>query len=381
MTGLFVSEAVQTVPGRPTSLPQRGCAMTLPTRCTESAWMKSTMLTIDGSQGEGGGQILRSALALSLVTGRPFQMTRIRGGRQKPGLLRQHLTAVRAAAQIGQAEVRGAELHSTELMFEPGDVRPGEYNFAVGTAGSATLVLQTVLPPLLQADGPSRLTIEGGTHNMHAPPFDFLAQTFAPIINRLGPRLEVLLQRPGFYPAGGGEIAATITPTRQWRPLELLERGALCRKGARALVARLPRAIAERELHVIETQLVWPRKNLLVEEVQNSRGPGNVVMITVEHEHVTEVLTAFGARGIRAESVAQDAVDQARRYLESDAPVGGHLADQLLLPLALGGGGAFRTFTVTPHATTNIDVIRMFLDVVIETQREDGGGWLVTVRS
>lgn len=339
------------------------------------------MLTIDGSFGEGGGQVLRSALALSLATGRPFQITGIRGGRKRPGLLRQHLTAVRAAAQISHAKVCGDELRSMELTFEPGEVRAGEYHFAVGTAGSTTLVLQAVLPPLLHADGASQITIEGGTHNMQAPPFDFLAETFAPIINRLGPRIEVVLNRPGFYPAGGGKITATITPTRQWRPLELLERGALRRTGARALVARLPREIAERELRVVEKQLGWPREDLMVEEVPDSRGSGNVVMITVEHEYVTEVMTAFGTRGIPAEAVAQDAADQTRRHLECDAPVGEHLADQLLLPLALGSGGAFRTHALTPHATTNIDVIRMFLDVEIETRREDGGDWLVTVRS
>jgi RNA 3'-terminal phosphate cyclase (ATP) len=161
------------------------------------------MLTIDGSQSEGGGQVLRSSLALSLVTGRPFAIENIRAGRKKPGLLRQHLTAVLAAAEVSAAEVEGAALASRRLLFRPGRVRAGDYAFRVGTAGSATLVLQTVLPALLLAEGESTLTLEGGTHNPMAPPVDFLENAYLPLVNRLGPRVKVQLVRPGFYPAGG----------------------------------------------------------------------------------------------------------------------------------------------------------------------------------
>jgi RNA 3'-terminal phosphate cyclase (ATP) len=339
------------------------------------------MITIDGSQGEGGGQILRSALALSLVTGRAFRITRIRAGRKNPGLMRQHLTAVTAAAAVGQAEVRGAELGSAELIFDPGAVRPGDYQFAVGTAGSATLVLQTLLPPLLKSDAVSRIVVEGGTHNMHAPPFDFLAKTFVPIVNRLGSSLEVTLTRPGFYPVGGGEVVATVTPGGEGGALELIERGACRGRRARALVARLPASIAERELRVVGQRLSWPAEHLHVEEISDSRGPGNVVMIELEYEHVTEVFTGFGARGVRAEAVAESAIDQAQRYLNSSAPVGGHLADQLLLPLALGRGGTFRATDLTEHTKTNIAVLRTFLDGGVETEREQAGTWRVTVSS
>src|SRR5262245_2007058 len=160
-------------------------------------------ITIDGSAGEGGGQILRTALALSLVTARPFRIERIRAGRPKPGLLRQHLTAVQAAAKVGAARISGAEVGSLELTFEPTGLRGGAYDFAVGTAGSATLVLQTLLPALLRAREPSQLTIEGGTHNPYAPPFDFLARTFLPVLRRMGAAIEARLEAPGFYPAGG----------------------------------------------------------------------------------------------------------------------------------------------------------------------------------
>jgi RNA 3'-terminal phosphate cyclase (ATP) len=339
------------------------------------------VLTIDGSQGEGGGQILRSSLALSLVTGRPFRITRIRAGREKPGLMRQHLVAVQAAAKVGGAKVTGAALGSTELVFEPGDVRSGEYHFAIGTAGSASLVLQTVLPPLLTADNPSRLTIEGGTYNMHAPPFDFLARTFVPVINRLGPKLKVKQRRPGFYPAGGGCIEVTITPPSAWEPLELIERGRPRGRSARALVGRLPVSIAERELRVIRRKIGWDEEELHAEEVRDSRGPGNVIMLTLDYEHVTEVFTGFGARRIRAEQVARSALDEACHYLDSDAPVGEHLADQLLLPLAIGAGGTFRTTTLTDHAVTNIAVLRAFLDLEVRTEPEPGGAYRVSVSS
>jgi RNA 3'-terminal phosphate cyclase (ATP) len=337
------------------------------------------VLEVDGSQGEGGGQILRTSLALSLVTARPFHLTRIRAARQRPGLQRQHLTAVQAAATVGRADVRGAELGSAELTFVPGVVTPGEYHFAIGTAGSACLVLQTILPPLLRAAAPSRLTLTGGTHNQQAPPFDFLARTFAPVVSRLGPSIDVRLVRPGFYPAGGGELVATIVPAETWRRLELLERGELRRKRARALVARLSPEIARRELREVQRQLGWSEAELVVEEVRDSLGPGNVIMLELEFAHITEVLTGFGARGVPAEAVAKSAIEQAQRYLGVDAPVGLHLADQLLLPLALAGGGTFRTLELSLHARTNLEVIRRFLEVEIQTHREPTGGSRVTV--
>jgi len=170
------------------------------------------MIQIEGSQGEGGGQILRSALALSLITATPFCIENIRAGRAKPGLLRQHLTAVNAAAEIGSAEMIGASIGSTRLEFKPGKVRAENYSFAVGTAGSATLVLQTVLPALLTHSEPSTLTLEGGTHNPFAPPYDFLARTFLPLIARMGPRVTTHLERAGFYPAGGGRFTVSIEP-------------------------------------------------------------------------------------------------------------------------------------------------------------------------
>jgi RNA 3'-terminal phosphate cyclase (ATP) len=336
----------------------------------------SSMLVIDGSLGEGGGQILRSSLAMSLITGQPFRMTHIRAGRKKPGLLRQHLTAVRAAAAVGGASVEGDRLGSQELTFHPASVRGGELVFDVGSAGSATLVLQTVLPPLLVASTPSSLLLEGGTHNPFAPPFDYLERVFLPLIARMGARAEARLERAGFYPAGGGRMNVTVQPAPRLQRLELLERGAVRGQRARALLSRLPRQIGERELRRVRDQLAWPEEQLQVEEVA-SPGPGNALLLEVECEQITELFTAFGERGVPAEAVADRAVVEARRYLTAGIPVGEQLADQLLLPLALAGGGAFRTLPLSSHSLTNLDVLRRFVSLEVRSEERAPDDWLV----
>jgi len=342
------------------------------------------MLTIDGSFGEGGGQIVRSSLALALVTGRPCAIENIRAGRKKPGLMRQHLTAVAAAAEISGAEVAGATIGSARLVFRPGPIRPGNYTFAVGTAGSTTLVLQTILPALLIAGGESHLTLEGGTHNPFAPPFDFLAQAYLPLVNRLGPSVEAILERPGFYPAGGGRLQVGIQPAERLGRLELTERGQIIARRVRALVANLPRHIAERECRTIAELSGWDRACFAVEEIRGSRGPGNVVLIELESASVTEVFTAFGQIGVKAEQVAAQAWQAAQRYVAAGVPVGQCLADQLLLPLGIsahrgGGGSAYLTLALPQHATTQIEVLRQFMDLPIEVQQSGPDNCLVRI--
>lgn len=337
------------------------------------------MITIDGSQGEGGGQILRTSLALSLVTGQPFRLEQIRAGRQKPGLLRQHLTAVEAATTVGAAEVVGAALGSKTLEFRPRAVTPGNYRFAVGTAGSATLVLQTVLPPLLTANGISTLTLEGGTHNPFAPPFDFLARCFVPLIQRMGPKIELELRRPGFFPAGGGKFHARIEPVKQLTRFDLLERGPIRQQRARAIVSKIPAQVAERELAVVREQLGWQANECLVESVANPVGPGNALLLEIEAEHVTEIFTSFGERGRSAEEVAGEACTAATSWLGTNVPVDEHLADQLLLPLALAGGGSFRTVKPSLHTTTNAQIIERFLPVRIGFEQENANVWRIVV--
>ncbi len=339
------------------------------------------MIVIDGSQGEGGGQILRSSLALSLVTGQPFRIEKIRAGRKKPGLMRQHLTAVEAAAAVGDAQLEGAGIGSQMLVFRPGGIKAGKYHFAIGTAGSCTLVLQTILPALLTADGPSEVILEGGTHNPYAPPFDFLARAFLPLIGRMGPKVSVHLERPGFYPAGGGKFTVSIKPSAGLQRLDLSERGETFKRKATAMLAHLPHHIGERELKVVREMLGWSEVCCSIEDAALSPGPGNILCLEIESEHCTEVFTGFGELGVSAEKVAKDTVRQAEEYLLANVPVGPHLADQLLLPLALAGGGSFRTLAPTAHLTTNADVIRLFLPIEVHMRQQAPNDWEIRVEN
>ncbi len=335
------------------------------------------MIEIDGSEGEGGGQILRSALSLSMCTDQPFRLKNIRAKREKPGLMRQHLTALQAAAGVCDAKVTGAEVGSADITFRPGKVKTGDYRFAIGTAGSTTLVLQTVLPALLTASGPSAIRITGGTHNKACPPVDFLQRVYLPLVERMGPKVELELVRHGFYPRGGGEILARVTPSARLTPITLNERG--MRKGgyAEAYISGIPMHVASRELEIVGKMLNWPGENLHIRGLSGELGPGNALTITVEHEAITEVFTGFGEKGVSAESVAKRAVDATRDYLASEAPVGRHLADQLLLPMALAGGGEFVTMPVTQHFESQVEIIEKFLSRRVTVESKDG---LVHVR-
>ncbi len=338
------------------------------------------MLTIDGSFGEGGGQIIRTSLSLSLVTGKPFHVERVRARRDKPGLRQQHLTAVNAAAAVGHASVEGAAVGSKEFTFVPGAVTPGEYVFNIGTAGSSTLVLQTVLPPLMIASGPSILRIEGGTHNVHAPPYEFVERTFLPLIRRIGPHVDIELERYGFYPPGGGRFTVLIEPAEESHRLDLLERGPIVARRARALVVNLPASMAERELTVIKEKMGLNDDELYAEISDNAISRGTAAMVEIESSDVTELFSRIGERGVRAEVIAEHAADDAIAYLETPAPVGEHLADQLLIPLALAKGGSFTTGVLSLHTQTNIEVIQKFLDVDITTAQSKNGLWTIDVR-
>lgn len=325
------------------------------------------LLVIDGSEGEGGGQILRSSLALAAITGTGVRVVNVRGRRKKPGLLRQHLTAVRAVATISRGELRGDELRSSELEFRPGVIEHGEHQFSVGTAGSATLVLQTVLWPLVITPGRSRLVLEGGTHNPMAPPFDFIERVFLPRMRELGLVIEAELIQAGFYPAGGGRFEVEIEGGRIPAAFEWASRGKVLRQQARALVANLPPRIAKRELAMVRRQLSWAREQCAVESLEG-RGPGNALCLLVEAEGGAELVTGFGDKGVAAETVAERACAELRAWLDAEVAVGEHLADQLLIPMALAaahgqGCSAFTTTEPSLHTRTNADIIARFLPV------------------
>lgn len=321
------------------------------------------MISLDGSFGEGGGQILRSALTLSMVTGTPFTIRHIRANRPKPGLMRQHLVAVQAAAMISDASVTGAHLGSQELSFHPRTLRGGEHRFTIDGAGSSTLVLQTILPALWCADAPSVVRVSGGTHNPMAPPAHFLERAYARILRSMGVSVELEVLRHGFFPAGGGQVELKVQPCSALKQIDLSERGALVRTYAESVVAAVPTHVAARELQVVTEKLGWPPEHCQIRQLPSEEGPGNIVMLTIEHAAVTEVFCSLGEKRLPAEAVAQRACRELRKYLASGAALGEHLADQVMLPMALAGGGCFTTATVSEHARTNAKVIERFLPV------------------
>lgn len=335
-------------------------------------------ISIDGSVGEGGGQVLRTSLALSALTGRPFRLFNIRAGRPKPGLQAQHLTAVRAAASICGAEVKGDSLGSQELYFRPGPVCAGHYTFNVGaeraSAGSATLVFQTVFLPLAMADGPSHLTLIGGTHNPWAPPFPYLERVFLPAMRTLGLQASVRLERAGYYPVGQGMFFAQIHPANTVRPLVLEERGSLRDLVIYSASSNLPEHVrkrqADRALDRLRSQGLRPRVN--TEELP-SRGIGSILFVEAQFEGASAGFTGLGARGKPAEKVADEACDAFLAFLQTGAPVDPHLADQIVLPLALAcGASCFRTSRVTQHLLTNLQVIAHFVPIRYAVEGEEG---------
>jgi RNA 3'-terminal phosphate cyclase (ATP) len=327
------------------------------------------MIEIDGSMGEGGGQVLRSALTLSLLTGQAFTVTNIRTNRPKPGLRPQHLAAVQAAGRISAAALDGDRVGSHQIAFVPGPVKPGDYHFDIGTAGATALVLQTLLLPLAMAGGPSRLSVSGGTHVPWSPCFHYLDWHWRPLLARLGIRFDLTLAMAGFYPRGGGELLARIPGCAQPVGLHLQERGTLQRIRGISAVANLSLEIAERQRRQTLKRLKMMAPRVAVEVVIESlpaRSRGTLLMLLAEFEHSQACFSALGALGKPAERVADEAVDELSTFLTSDGAIDPWLADQLLLPLSLAKEtSTVRTSRVTRHLLTNAELIRHFLPVRI----------------
>lgn len=339
------------------------------------------MIELDGSQGEGGGQILRSALALAILTGRPFKLANVRANRTPPGLRPQHLTSLKAAAEICSARYKGASVGSSTLYFEPGDVKAGKYDFRINTAGATGLVLHTVYLPLaLRGTEPSEVTITGGTHVSTSPCYHYLATTWAGYMRRLGIEIEMEMLRPGFYPRGGGEIRAVIRPCSAVRPLHLTKCPDLTAAGGFSAVAGLPKAIAERQAKRLAHRLKKAGVESHIPEESWDGGPGTVAAVVFRQAPVPTLFFGIGERGKPAESVADDAADQAIAYRAAKEPVDAHAADQLVLPLAFAAGPSeYRVAEVTRHLTTNIGVIRRFVDREIAVEGDEGSPGVVRV--
>ena len=314
-------------------------------------------IKIDGRMGEGGGQILRSALTLSMLFQIPFEIDHIRGKRSKPGLMRQHLTCVMAAKEICQAQVQGDELGSSRLVFSPGQVSPGQYDFKIGTAGSTTLVFQTILLPLLFANEQSEVTFCGGTHNPLAPSLSFLKDSFLPLLVEMGGKVEIEEETWGFMPAGGGLWKALIVPSRL-QPIYKTKRSKIKQASVTAYLSGVPRHVGERELTAFApTDLEVSDRTIMQCE---SCCAGNLLQAKLEFEDSTIALDTLGRTRLSAERVAMYLNETVDSYMSSDAVLDEHLTDQMMLPMVMAEGGAFSCETFSLHASTNRDIIKLF---------------------
>ncbi len=333
------------------------------------------MIVIDGSSGEGGGQILRSSLTLSVMTGHPFQISNIRLQRSKPGLMAQHLQAVRAAAEISNAGVEDAFWGSTNLTFHPGAVQSGNYRFKIETAGSTSLVLQTILLPLSQAKSDSKVTISGGTHVAWSPCYHYLEWQWLPYLQKMGISARLTLNQAGFYPSGGGEITADIHPCAEFLPLNAVQRGRIVRIRGLSAVVNLDQSIARRQKLQALSRLEPLCRDVKIEIVSlSSPGKGTAIVLLAEFEDSQACYSALGAPDKRAEAVADEAVDELQAFLSPQAAIDQYLADQLILPLSFANGvSELYTSMITHHLITNAAVVQAFLPAKITIVGEAGG--------
>ncbi|MBO2608953.1 RNA 3'-terminal phosphate cyclase [Shewanella algae] len=342
-------------------------------------------LVIDGAQGEGGGQVLRTALTLSILTQRPIEIVNIRAKRKKPGLLRQHLTSVLAAQAICEASTEGVELGSSRIRFSPGEVLPGDYRFAIGTAGSTVLVCQTILPVLALAKAGSKVEFEGGTHNGMSPSLCFLEQSYLPLLKLMGIDCQIVKSSLGFYPVGGGKWQIEIKPAKVLSPIRLMEPGSESAKkpencGLHALVSQLPVSIGQREVAAAKTVLGWSASSGIITDV-DSIGPGNSFQLTIQGKTHTNLFEVVGEQGLSAERVAKRCAGRVNKFVSAEAAVEEQLADQLLIPMALAGKGSYTTSKPSLHTSTNIEVIKQFMDINIRAEQQNELCWQISISS
>lgn len=334
-------------------------------------------LEIDGSEGEGGGQILRSSLAMSAVLGQPVRFRSIRAGRGRPGLRAQHLTCVNALAKITGADVAGATVGSQELAFSPRAIRAGTYRFDVAevspSAGSLSLVFQAIALPLAFASDVSRITLSGGTHVAWSPPVHYLQMVYLPTIAQMGLEADIQLKKWGWYPKGGGEAIAEVHPAKL-RGIRLSERGATRNIKVLSVSSNLPLSIARRQrdssLRILESKGVEVSSEIIDVPALDK---GTVVFIALELENSRAGFTSLGEMGKRAEVVAEEAARECVDFLGTDAAIDEHLADQLITLMALAKGrSSFTTSIITSHLLTNIRVAEQFLPIKFWVSGDEG---------
>jgi RNA 3'-terminal phosphate cyclase (ATP) len=338
--------------------------------------LENKLIEIDGSYGEGGGQILRTALALSAILRKPFTIHHIRSKRKNPGLQAQHLEAVGALTKITEAHTEGVKFGSQKITFFPQRIFSGDYQFEVKTAGSILLLSQAIFLPLCVAQGPSRVTLVGGTHVPWSPPFHYFSRVLLPILEPMGISVDATLEKWGFYPQGGGRIQLNIKPVHALKPIHLTDRGSLKKIWGLSTLSNLPRPVAERQkdqaLKRIQKELKMDAEiNILYDAPSN--GPGSFLFLLVEYEKTVAGFSSLGKKGKPAEKVADEAVDDLKDYLSSEGCIDPHLADQLVPFMILAkGNSSFTTTKMTEHLLTNLWVLGHFLQVKVQKQGEIG---------
>ncbi len=337
------------------------------------------IIEIDGSYGEGGGQILRTSLSLSCITGRSLSLSNIRRKRKRPGLMAQHLTCIQAVKEICNAEVQGDTQGSTELFFSPHRIDCGNFTFNIGTAGSTSLVFQTLLPVLLCARGPSHLTIRGGTHVPFSPPYNYIHEVFLPVLSKIGVDVRGSILKYGFYPEGGGEVSFAVNPVREIHPLQFTERGPLVSLHGVSAVADLPMNIAVRQSASMKERLRPLHADILVESVP-SPGRGTFTLLKGIYKNTIAGFSSLGRRGKPAEKVGAETAEDFNTYHGTSSSLDPHLADQIVLYLALARGkSTFTTSCITKHLITNLWVIREFLDIEYTMEGERGSEGRISI--
>lgn len=330
------------------------------------------MIEIDGSMGEGGGQVLRTSIALSAMTGKECRISNIRAGRPKPGLAAQHLTGILGIAELSGAEVIGAHKGSTEIVFKPGEVGCHDLWLDVGTAGSVTLVLQACLLAVIGSGQRSKVTITGGTNVKWSPPVDYLEWVLFPMLEKMGVEIKMETGRRGFYPQGGGEVTVWVTTPRRLRPLDVRERGELLELKGICFSQNLPDHVCKRISHSVKKALLGMGDARISYDRREGISTGTGICLFARCRGTTLGADCLGEKGLPSEEVGKKAAQDLLCEMDGGGTLDFHAADQILPYMALADGPSF--FSVreaSGHLKTLIALLPLFLDMSINSEKKD----------